>query len=141
MIFRAKRDVAKKKDTKKEESKTKTEGTEKNYCVERILDKRVRNGKIEYLLKWYNFSDEHNSWEPEEYINTGHMVEEFDKMLFKNAVVQKNALKKQTKDQEKHESECSPKRAKSKASATSDDDTGPSKNDDPKEVHPKKKRC
>jgi transposase InsO family protein len=34
------------------------------FKVERILDKRVRNGKTEYLVKWEGYPDEENTWEP-----------------------------------------------------------------------------
>lgn len=33
--------------------------------VEKILKKRLRNGVTEYLLKWRNFDESENSWEPE----------------------------------------------------------------------------
>ena len=36
------------------------------YRVEKILDQRRRRGKIEYLIKWLNYSDSYNSWEPAE---------------------------------------------------------------------------
>lgn len=36
---------------------------DKEYIVERILDRRVRNGKTEYLLKWQGYSSAFNSWE------------------------------------------------------------------------------
>jgi len=35
------------------------------YTVEKILDKRRHaSGHVDYLIKWTNFSDEHNTWEP-----------------------------------------------------------------------------
>jgi hypothetical protein len=34
------------------------------YDVERILDSRVSGGKIEYLVKWLDWDNIHNTWEP-----------------------------------------------------------------------------
>ena len=34
------------------------------YEVEKILDKRGRGRMAEYLIKWRNYGDEENTWEP-----------------------------------------------------------------------------
>jgi hypothetical protein len=52
--------------------------TPKEYIVERILDRRQRNGVTEYLLKWHGYSNSHNSWEPEENILSQKMLDDFN---------------------------------------------------------------
>ena len=43
---------------------TETEQSESSsdYEVERILEKRIRSGKVEYLVKWVGYSEEDNEW-------------------------------------------------------------------------------
>lgn len=33
------------------------------YYVERILDERMNDGQLEYLIKWEGYPDSENSWE------------------------------------------------------------------------------
>ena len=37
---------------------------EEEYTVEKIIKKRVKNGKTEYYLKWVGYPEEENTWEP-----------------------------------------------------------------------------
>lgn len=39
---------------------------DKRYIVEKILDKLIINGKVWFLIKWKEYSDDEKSWEPEE---------------------------------------------------------------------------
>ena len=39
---------------------------EPEYVVEEILDSRLRRNKLEFLVKWEGYTDENNSWEPED---------------------------------------------------------------------------
>nr|AMR36251.1 HP1D2 [Drosophila prostipennis] len=36
------------------------------FVVEKIVDKRVKNGRLQYLVKWQGFPEEENTWEPVE---------------------------------------------------------------------------
>ena len=46
------------------------------YEVEKILDARMRRGKIQFLVKWKGYADLHNEWVPKE--NCANAQEEID---------------------------------------------------------------
>ncbi|CAH0555587.1 unnamed protein product [Brassicogethes aeneus] len=49
------------------------------YAAERIMKKRVRRGVVEYYVKWKGWSQKHNTWEPEENILDGRLIELYEK--------------------------------------------------------------
>lgn len=51
------------------------------YAAERIMKKRVRAGKVEYLVKWKGWSTRHNTWEPEENILDERLIDIFERSL------------------------------------------------------------
>ena len=46
------------------------------YEVEQILDSRLYRGKLQYLVKWLGYTEEHNTWEPAD--NLEHAQEAID---------------------------------------------------------------
>ena len=50
------------------------------YEVEKILEKRMKKGKAEYLIKWEGYDDEaENTWEPVDNLDCDDKIQEFEK--------------------------------------------------------------
>lgn len=49
-----------------------------NYGVEKILTKRVVNGRVKYLLKWLNYDSSQNIWEDENNLDCHDLIAEFE---------------------------------------------------------------
>lgn len=62
---------------------TKKEDPNKDWVVERILDKRIvktkKGSHAEYLLKWEGFPEDESTWEPEDNLSCPKLVDEFER--------------------------------------------------------------
>ncbi|CAF3664960.1 unnamed protein product [Rotaria sordida] len=56
---------------------------EEMFTVEKILDRRIKNGSIEYLLKWKGFNNDQNTWETENNLDCPDLLEQFKTSLKK----------------------------------------------------------
>lgn len=65
------------------------------FAAERIMKKRVRRGRVEYFVKWKGWSQKHSTWEPEENILDGRLIDIFEQRYRK--VVKSRLLRNDSK--------------------------------------------
>lgn len=62
-------------------SDAKDEDDEEYYEIEKILKKKVKeNGEVTYLIKWFGYDKEHDTWEPASGLPT-ELVDEYESGL------------------------------------------------------------
>jgi len=55
------------------------------FVVERIVSHRIRNGRKEYLLQWKGYTEEENTWEPEQNLDCPDLIEEYETRLMQKS--------------------------------------------------------
>ncbi|XP_072882247.1 chromobox protein homolog 2 isoform X1 [Hemitrygon akajei] len=109
---------------------------EQVFAAECILRKRLRKGKLEYLVKWRGWSSKHNSWEPEENILDPRLLLAFQRSQQEKELQNRKRGKRPRGRPRKHVEQETPLSSKSSSSSEddeedTDDDEDEEESDDP----------
>ncbi|XP_033105072.1 uncharacterized protein LOC117107482 [Anneissia japonica] len=51
------------------------------FAAEKLLNRRLKKGRVEYLVKWKGWSERHNTWEPEGNILDNRLLERYEQRM------------------------------------------------------------
>ncbi|XP_053694987.1 chromobox protein homolog 3-like [Sabethes cyaneus] len=100
---------------------------EEEYVVEKIVDRRERKGKIEYLLKWKGYDSSANTWEPKENLECPDLIKAFEDT---RTDAKKDVKEKEKTKEKKKPSSSKPSSGGSKKKNDSDAENDGSDDDD-----------
>ncbi|XP_055931229.1 chromobox protein homolog 8-like [Argiope bruennichi] len=71
---------------------------ERIYAAECVQKKRIRRGRVEYLVKWKGWSTRYNTWEPEENILDVRLLEAFEASQARDHATPRKRGKRQSQE-------------------------------------------
>lgn len=80
--------------------------------------------QIQYLIKWLNYDEKENSWEPVENLNCAELVEQFERVHKKEDKKEKSKEKQTNEKDGRHEEKPKKKNEKKTMDTTSEEDGG-----------------
>ncbi|TDG42526.1 hypothetical protein AWZ03_011042 [Drosophila navojoa] len=70
-----------------------SEEEDKEYIVEKILDRRIHLGELQYFVKWQNFPDEDNTWELAKFLDCESLIAQFESQRAKKNLKRQAEIK------------------------------------------------